>query len=162
MNWVQISTAVITLAGGAFFYLLERLPGTNYFIPTHFNQLVIADSFGSINQALPSFIHPFAFNLLTVGILACKTRKSIIAACMFWLVMEGLFEALQHDAISQQLVPLLPAWFNHVIILDNIETHMKVGRFDSLDLLFIVLGVIVAFIVSTLTRKEGANYEKQI
>lgn len=159
MNWRQISTAVIALAGGVLFYLLERLPGTTYFIPNNFNQIVIADSFGLINQALPSLIHPFAFILLTVGILGCKTRKGILFASLFWFVLDGLFELLQHDYISQQLVPLLPAWFNQVVILDNFETYMKVGRFDLLDLSFIVLGVIAAFFISTITRTRGISYE---
>jgi len=160
VNWTQISTAVITLTGGAFFYLLARLPGTTYFIPNNVTPIVIAENFGLINQALPSLIHPFAFILLTVGILGCKSRKGILLACIFWFVLVGLFEALQHEYLSQQLVPLLPEWFSQIFILENFRTYMTVGRFDWLDMGFITFGVIAAFIISTITRQEGVSYEK--
>lgn len=142
------------------FYLLQRLPGTTYFIPDNFNQIVLTDEFGLINQALPSLIHPLAFILLTVGILGCKTRKGILFTCLFWLLLDGLFELLQHDAINQLLTPLLPAWFDNIIILDNIKTYMEVGRFDLNDLSFMAIGAVAAFFISLLTRKEENPYEQ--
>ena len=156
MNWTQIISAMITLAGGSLFYLLGRIPGSTYFIPDDFNQIVLTDEFGLINQALPSLIHPLAFILLSVGILGCKTRRSILFVCLFWLLLDGVFELLQHQAVNQWLTPWLPAWFNDVIILDNIKTYMEVGRFDLLDLSFIALGAVAAFFISTITRK-GRN-----
>ena len=155
MNWLQISSAIITLAGGSLFYLLERLPGTTYFIPADFSPAVIHSSFGLINQGLPSLLHPLAFILLTVGILGCKTRKGILAASLFWLIVDGLCELLQNDHIAQQLTPLLPSWFDQIVILDNIKTYMDVGRFDPLDLGFIALGSAIAFFIATITRKGG-------
>jgi len=153
MNWFQIITAISTLIGGAIFYLLGRISGSTYFIPNNFNHLVLTDEFGLINQALPSLIHPLAFILLTVGVLGCKTKKGILYVSLFWLILDGLFELLQHEAINQLLTPLIPAWFNNVIILDNIKTYMEVGRFDLYDLSFIALGTVAAFFISTMTRK---------
>ncbi len=160
MNVIQIITAAITLIGGVFFYLLERMPGTTYFIPNNFNQALVADDFGFINQALPSLIHPFAFILLTVGVLGCKTKRGILFASLFWLTLDGLLELIQHDAANQFLTPLLPAWFNKIIVLDNVRIYMEVGRFDFLDLVFITLGVTAAYFISLLTRKERNSYEQ--
>lgn len=159
MNWIQIVSAIVTLIGGSLFYLLGRIPGSTYFIPADFNSLVLTDEFGLINQALPSLIHPIAFILLTVGILGCRTRKGILFVCLFWLLMDGMFELLQHDTINQLLMPWLPAWFDNIIILDNFKTYMEVGRFDLNDLIFMAIGVVTAFFISLITRKEENPHE---
>ena len=72
--------AFFALAVGVAVYLIDRSPGSVYFIP---EWLSLSDSvnrmFGVIGNYLPTFVHPFAFILFT-AVVVNPTRQTLLLA----------------------------------------------------------------------------------
>ena len=79
----------------------------------------------------PSFVHVFAFSLLTASCLP-KTRMWLIAACGSWLAFSCVAELLQHPQFQLQLGPALVG-----------------GSFDPLDLCGNAAGALAAFVIAS-------------
>jgi len=105
MPAILVAVACSALAAGGFLYVADRsaappaivapfvLPGREVF-------------FGPFGQWLPSFVHPFAFALLTV---AARSRRAAPPgdACAAWWALNVAFEAAQHPQLR-----LLPGTFD--------------------------------------------------
>jgi len=159
MNLRQIAIALAALLLGALFYLLLRPPGTTYFIPETLSMFFIDHAAAGWLSAVPSFFHGFAFVLLTVGVLGCRQQGCLLWVAVFWLVVDGLFELAQHQQISQWLITHLPAWFEQVVLLENVDDYLLTGRFDVYDMLGLLLGVGAAYLVAIFTNEGEKYYE---
>jgi hypothetical protein len=134
--------ACLSLALGLLVYLTDRRSGTAWLIastgvfgPQHL--------FGDVGQWLPSFVHPFAFSLLTAAVLA-PTAQARLAACAAWAGVNLLFEAGQHRALSGPLSHLLlgplAGWpGSHML-----ARYFVQGRFDPGDLAAVLAGALAA------------------
>ncbi|MGA9031832.1 MAG: hypothetical protein WB402_04860 [Sulfuricaulis sp.] len=147
--------AAVALSVGLLVYLLGRQPEHVYFL---FHGFSLAHGhhslFGVPGNYLPSFVHVYAFILLTVAV-AGFSKARLIGTCAAWFVVASLFEVAQHPAISPIIAVAVPAWFARVPILDNTAAYFLNGTFDPLDLLFIALGTIAAYVTIVLTRNSA-------
>jgi hypothetical protein len=141
---IQIVTGFSALLLGTLVYLLDRNPGSVYFIPSWLSLSINAKSiFGGIGNYIPTFVHPFAFVLLTTAFVEAK-KQNILLICLTWLAIDGLFEFAQIKDVAQWLVTFVPA-FNNIPILENTRNYFAHGTFDILDIASIVLGILTAY-----------------
>jgi hypothetical protein len=112
INKTQIFAGIGLLFAGTFYYYFFRNADQTYFI-----QL-----FGLILQklgySLPTFIHVFAFSLLTAGLMA-NSQKGYAAACLFWFGINVLFEFGQK--YDSWVIQFVPGWFSNFIFLENTQ-----------------------------------------
>lgn len=155
LRQIDIFTLGIGALGvGVLIYVFDRQPEFIYFLPgwlslnSHLGSL-----FGSIGNHLPTFLHVYAFILLTV-VAASPSISKLIPVCLAWFTLDSLFEVAQIDAIAQWLAIHTPAWFADIPFLENTTRYFLLGTFDVIDLLSIAAGTITAYItVSVLTRR---------
>jgi hypothetical protein len=146
-DWRLVGLGAAALGLGIVFYLLYRPPAQTYFIPEALSLYSAkASTFGGLGNHLPTFLHVFAFSLITSGMLGC-TRQGALLACLFWLFVNAFFEIGQHPAVAEIIIPVIPGWFDGIPILENTASYFRQGRFDAYDLLSIVLGGIGAYLL---------------
>mgnify|MGYP001048704095 CR=1 FL=1 len=87
---VLVSMAVLALSAGLLLYLGDRPAGSAWLIPA-LPLLQGMNLFGSAGAWLPSFVHPFAFALLTAAALPDRASWRY-GACLGWLVVNAAFE----------------------------------------------------------------------
>jgi hypothetical protein len=146
--------AAVALSVGLLVYLLGRQPEHVYFL---FHGFSLAHGhhslFGVLGNYLPSFVHVYAFILLTAAV-AGFSQTRLTGTCAVWFVVASLFEAAQHPAISPIIAAAVPAWFARVPILDNTAAYFLNGTFDLWDLLSIVLGTMAACVNHLADEKQ--------
>lgn len=153
---LYVLIAIAALAFGLLVYLFDRRPEHVYFLSHGF---VLAHAphslFGVVGNYLPTFVHVYAFILLTV-VVAGSARARLIGICAAWFIIAALFECAQLPAIAGSIAAAVPAWFARVPVLDNTAAYFLGGTFDVMDLLSIALGTVAAYLTVTLTR-TGAD-----
>jgi len=145
-SWWAIWSGVAVLGVGVLVYVVDRPAGATalpenltFFQPT-------IRFFGVLGQSLPSFVHVFAFSVLTTALLGAS-RRVAIAACAGWALVNAAFEFGQHPLIAARLSQLTPSWFGNIPILARTQGYFLYGTFDPLDLLFIALGALSAYLL---------------
>ncbi len=137
----------LILAAGALFYWLTRPTESAAFLALlPGGPMLEGDTDVSrwLNW-LPSFVHVLAFSILTW--LAFGYRRAGLA-CGSWLCIGVVFELAQ--GLPPTAIDFLPAIF-------NLQTGLKAGVFDPLDLFACVLGAMTAWIVMCSLRKRAAR-----
>jgi hypothetical protein len=145
---IQIFLAIFALLIGVLVYLLERQPERIYFIPAWLTNTVTGHPFlGGIGNHIPTFVHVYAFILLTMAIVvpAHQYRRYLIAVCVFWFSIDGLFEIAQLDAIAHGIANHTPTWFKGIPFLENTAEYFLSSTFDALDLVSIGIGAVAAY-----------------
>jgi hypothetical protein len=145
---------ICALGVGVLVYVFDRQPEFIYFLPNwlSFNNQP-GGLFGIIGNYLPTFLHVYAFILLTV-VVAVPSITKLLPVCLAWFTFDALFEFAQIDTIAQWLAAHTPAWFIGIPFLENTSNYFLLGTFDMIDLLSITAGTIAAYItVSVLTRR---------
>jgi hypothetical protein len=159
---IKLIIAVCALFLGTLEYVLSR--------PTHSSGLGTAilgtasdfpwkvSIFGFLGGVIPEFIHPFSFALITMALYPRVDQKTRGIICVFWLVVEVLFELGQ--AFGHQISQFLGNTLPHGGIIRLLRNYFARGTYDHLDILAICLGIASAFIIGEiLTRKEGKENE---
>jgi hypothetical protein len=158
VNRTQIYLGILALVLGVVLYLLDRPSAQTYFVPEALSLYQGGSKvFGVLGNYLPTFVHAFAFALISNGVLN-KNLKTALGVCAFWALVDGAFELGQHPAIAPHITALIPAWFSHLPLLENTRGYFQFGRFDPLDLLSIAVGATLAYAVIVFTQgKEGPD-----
>lgn len=149
----KIAIASVVLAAGVLVYLIERSGTTVYLLPDWWMSVHPSSSLG---QHLPSFSHAFAFAILTAVLLA-PWRGALLAACLFWTIVDSLFEFGQIDAVAERIAYYSPEWMANWPILDNVDSYFLAGTFDPVDIGFVILGAAAAFIAGVTAEHSGAS-----
>lgn len=162
VNKLQILIGFAALLAGLFVYLIDRPPGTTYFLAGWAKDISFYDRipnmFGHIGSSLPAFAHVFSFILITAGILG-SSKRGCLFICIFWLLIDGAFEMGQR--YSSIPLKFIPSWFDGIPFLENTANFFRLGTFDYLDLIAFLLGTVFAYIILTLTMERRKGYEKK-
>ena len=162
VNKLQLFVGLCILLQGILFYYFLRNAEHIYFIQFFGLTPPIKETpqfvlrFG---YSLPTFIHVFAFSLISAGIMT-SSKKGYTTACLFWFVINVLFEFGQK--FDSWVVQYIPNWFSEIPFLENTKSYFLQGSFDYLDLFSITLGALVAYIFLITTTQKGRENEKQI
>ena len=163
INWRQVLVGILALGLGVALYVLDRPPAQTYFVPNALSLFEEAASvFGTIGYHLPTFLHVFAFCLITSGVLGCG-RRGAAMVCLLWLLIDGAFELGQHPDAARIILPLIPGWFANIPVLDNTANYFSQGHFDPADVISILLGTVGAYLaIWALPMKQDAILNPQI
>ena len=138
-----------------FVYLVDRPAQQVYFIS---NDISLFQSgrliFGVLGQNLPSFIHVFAFSILTAGIMNCQSRRCGLMICLTWAIINVAFEIGQTSDVSFILINAIPSWFAGLPVLEHSRSFFVYGTFDVFDLLLAVAGAAIAYGLITMTMRR--------
>ena len=142
----QALLAIIALLSGIFVYLFVRPPASVYFVAGFLQPLNITFAPGFwFAEQLPSFLHTYAFILLTYVVVGIKSQKALYASITLWLFLELLFELGQMPSVAVILVSLTPEWFSSFYVLELIDGFFINGTYDALDVLAILLAALAAW-----------------
>ena len=150
---LYVALAVAALFLGLLVYWLDRRPEHVYFLSHGFALAPREHSlFGVVGNFLPTFLHVYAFILLT-GAVAGSSKARMVRICAAWFVIATLFEIAQLRAVAPIIAAAVPAWFARVPVLDNTTAYFLNGTFDVLDLLSIALGTVAAYFTIAIAKK---------
>ncbi|MCX5846321.1 MAG: hypothetical protein NTW12_08190 [Deltaproteobacteria bacterium] len=152
---IQVFIGLAALFFGVAVYII-RSPGRVYFVPKYFSYLRLPDDIVNVVRIvggnLPDFIHPFAFILITAGLISLDNRKTQFFICLGWFLLESFFELGQH--FKEAYLLFIPSWFDNIPILDHTKNYFLNGTFDVLDMLSFFAGTVAAFCVLWITSKR--------
>lgn len=152
--------ALGALALGAFIYGHDRPPQAAWLLPAWLQSAGAGSVrwLGSAGDWLPSFLHAFAFALLTASVVAPpvpaprharavqRTPRGVVAACIGWWLVDSAFELGQHPDLSHAIAEALPAAWARIPVLDHVGSSLTRGTFDLADLAAIAVGAVAAFV----------------
>jgi len=98
--------AFASLLLGVFIYVAERSGNKAYFLRAAYDPHIHSGVLHAVSGQLPSFVHVYAFILLSVAVAPRSMRSGSI--CLSWAVIDSLFELAQHPAIGRRLLSTLP------------------------------------------------------
>lgn len=152
-----LAMAIGALCVGVLFYALARQHNHVYFLPHLMIPLDFSvDSFAPLGDHLPTFIHVYAFILLTV-VVAAPSVTRILPICLAWFTLDSLLECAQIDSIARWIALHTPDWFYGIPFLENTANYFLFGTFDALDLLSIAAGTIAAYMTVNKTQEGLYN-----
>lgn len=152
---VLLTAAVGALAVGSFVYICDRNPDHVYLLSDQVSlNNVYGNVFGLIGNHLPTFVHVYAFTLLTVAVAVPSICK-LPTVCLTWFTIDSLFEIGQIDPIAHWIGYHTPQAFSAIPVLNNIENYFLHGTFDVIDVLSIVLGTLAAYLTVVAGTRGG-------
>ena len=159
INIRQFFVGLNILIVGVLYYFFFRTAEHTYFLKFFENtpQLkhLLPPLLVALGNSLPTFIHVFAFTLMTAGLFASK-EKGYIIVCFFWFTVDTLFELGQgYNNVMNQVIP---ACFSDFFLLEKSKNYFLHGRFDYLDLFSIAVGSVLAYMLlvkTKITRSEA-------
>ncbi|MBN1227285.1 MAG: hypothetical protein JXA79_09855 [Deltaproteobacteria bacterium] len=158
-NKKTVLIGLISLIIGILFYVFFR-PGLSTYFQREFMKIdILAHHFptilGRVGGSFPEFIHPFAFSLISMGLIS-KGTKSRLLICTVFFSMNLFFEFGQK--YSDFVVRFIPNSFNSLFIIENTKNYFVTGTFSVFDLAAIFLGSIMAFVIAEkISTKEETS-----
>jgi hypothetical protein len=141
-----LAIAMMALGIGVLIYVFDRQAQYVYFLPAWLSAYnAHGGVFGLLGNYLPTFIHVYAFILLTV-VVAGLSGTRVLPVCFFWFAIDSLFEVAQWGPVARWLAVHTPDWFEGIPFLENTSAYFLHGTFDVLDLLSIALGTLAAWL----------------
>ena len=145
----QVQIAVIATSAlciGALVYVFDRQLESVYFLSKSLSLSSPAvNLFGNVGNYLPTFIHVYAFILLTAACLNAS-QKQLIYICVTWLFIDLLFEVTQLEPVAQWIASGVANRFDGVLVLENITPYFLHGVFDISDIYSIAAGAVAAYL----------------
>lgn len=143
---LQLIVALSALLIGVLVYLTTRSHQQVLFL-NYLPEMDVAFSLsvGGLIYSIPSLLHIYAFILLTSVVISASINAARLI-CIFWLIIELVFETGQHPVVASAISENLPEWFYHYAWLQSISNYFINGKFDVLDVMCLVLGSVFAFI----------------
>lgn len=150
--------AALALTTGVLVYLSDR-DSTRALLMPALPAWVSGHRFGVLGLWLPSFLHTFAFSLLTVVLLPAHSRWCV-GACGAWAAINLLFEFGQHPRLSPPLAQMLHSGLGDGRISTALAAYFLRGTFDVGDIAAAALGAVAALALTRLhLGRPGADHE---
>lgn len=144
-----IASAIVVFLIGTAVYVLGRDWTTTLFLaPLSAWQPDLRVSFGFLGANLPSLCHAYTFTLLIILAL-WPARHARLAGAFTWVFVAAGLECLQAEALSD-LVAIGSSRFAGNPLADGFLAYTMNGRFDVADLAATALGVLAAFVATSI------------
>jgi len=145
------------LALGVLVYATDRDNAHAMLFPA-FATLATGPVFGVVGPWLPSFVHPFAFSLLTAAAVH-RSASPAYAACAAWWAVNMVFEFAQHPQLSGRFVESVKGLFGQTWLSRALANYSLRGSFHVDDLVAATAGVLVAAGVLALVHRLEMRHE---
>ena len=132
----------LALAVGMLVYMTDRDAVHAMLFPS-IASLDTGPIFGALGPWLPSFVHPFAFSLLTAAALQ-RAASPAYGACAAWWAVNIAFELGQRPQISGGLTQLLHGAFGPTTLTRALSNYFVRGTFDVGDIVATTAGALAA------------------
>ena len=153
----MLLTAAAALGLGLLFYLSDRPAGSAMLLP-HAATLGHGPLFGAVGAWLPSFLHPFAFGLLSAAASRRRATPAYGAVAAWWAV-DLSFELGQLPQLSAPLSQALQSGFGPLAPAQALSRYLVNGRFDAADVLALSAGALAAAGVLRLLHRRESRHE---
>ena len=160
VNKKQAIIGSLLLLAGIMYYLLGRNPDKVYAIHSiHWLYALNLYKFNIFNNYIhdvsPSLIHSCSFTLLTCAFLPTVSKKRYCVVCSLWAAIGCMFE------LSQLYKPTIPdiyfdTWGVGPLLKLTFD-YFKYGTYDVNDIVFTILGSVIAYVILLLTINGGKN-----
>jgi hypothetical protein len=155
-NRTELSIGFLGLSIGVLFYFVGRPKGATYFqskLP-HVDRMFpyIPDLLGRVTGSFPSFMHPFSFSLIGMGLIS-QTRRSRILVCSIFLILNLFFEMGQR--YKEIVADVTPDWVGTLPVLMNMKQYFLKGTFAISDVVAACLGSATALMVTEIMSKQS-------
>lgn len=155
-NRTELFIGFLGLAVGVLFYFVGRPKGATYLQ----NKLAQIDGMfpygpdllGRATGSFPSFMHPFSFSLIGMGLIS-QTRRSRILVCSIFLILNLFFEMGQR--YKEIFAGLTPGWVGTLPVLMNMKQYFLKGTFAISDVVAACLGSATALMVAEIMSKQS-------
>ena len=140
---VLIAFAALALTAGVLVYAVDR-SGPHVLPLAGVAASFAAPLFGSLGHWLPSFVHPFAFSLLSAAARPSAAKARVVrpayGACFAWWLVNVAFEAGQHPAVSTTLAQFIDRMLGDGGPARWLANYFMFGTFDVLDIVAATAG----------------------
>ena len=150
---LPLGLASLTLAVGVLLYLTDRTASSSMLLP-NIGAHAKLHAFGTLGQWLPSFVHAFAFSLLSAAALYPRASPAY-AVCVAWGSLNVLFEIGQHPLVSARLADALRDCEGWLPFAQALSNYFVRGTFDPGDLVAAALGAMAAAAVLFLSHHRS-------
>jgi len=130
---------------GLLVYLADRRAADTLLLPG-FAALGTGPLFGIIAQWLPSFIHPFAFSLLSAAVMRRRVASGLapFSICALWWAVNLAFEVGQHPRFSAPIADALQFGLGLNALTVALSRYFLHGHFDWGDVAAVSAGALAA------------------
>ena len=163
--WLPRRSALLLLAGlalglGLLVYLADRRTADTLLLP-RFATLGTGPLFGVIAQWLPSFVHPFAFSLLSAAAMRrpAASARAPYGICAFWWAVNLAFELGQHPRFSARIADALQFGLGQNALTAAMSRYFLRGRFDWGDVAALSAGALAAAAVLWLLHDSEDTHD---
>jgi hypothetical protein len=152
--------AGIALCLGLLVYVAERSSTHTMLLP-RFAAQGGGPHFAAITQWLPSFIHPFAFSLLSAAALRPRVTSGQppYIVCALWWAANLAFELGQHPRFSTALADALQGGGRQHPLATATAQYFLHGRFDWADIAALSAGALAAAAVLRVLHTSEDSHE---
>ena len=144
--------AALALALGIIVYVTDRDTSRAVLIPS-IATFAGSKVFGALGQWLPSFLHTFAFSLITAAALAPRSTPRY-GACVAWAAINVGFEIGQHPLVSVRLAEALLGPMHGWPLVQPLARYFVHGTFDWGDIAAAMLGAFTSATALRLTHRD--------
>lgn len=141
----------LAFAVGLLVYLMDRDASKPALIPS-VAWLAGSNVFGALGGWLPSFVHTFAFSLLTAAVLPERSVPRY-GACIAWFAVNVVFEVGQHPLVSVRLAEALQGGPGGSPLTQPLASYFVHGTFDPGDIVAGLFGALAAGAVLRLMHR---------
>ena len=142
---ILITSASLALVLGVMVYLSDRPPSHATLLPAMF-ALSTGSLFGVLGNWLPSFVHPFAFSLMSSALRAPAAAPAY-GTCAAWWSVNVIFEVGQHPLVRPFVVERLHDTLGEGWLTRPVSNYLLRGTFDVGDLIAATLGALTAVLL---------------
>lgn len=139
---------MVALVLGLLLHVTQRDAAYSLLVP-RVDALTGLPELGAVAGWLPSFIHPFAFSLLSAALLPAPASARY-GACIAWCAVNIAFEVGQHPRISPSLAENLDSALGKTPLGPPAQALADCalrGTFDTGDIVAAMLGALAAAMV---------------
>lgn len=154
---VLVALGSLALALGVLVYAADR-GGAHAMLFPAFATLASGPMFGTIGPWLPSFVHPFAFSLLTAAAMQ-RSAAPAYGACAAWWAVNMAFEFAQHPQLSGPFADAVQGLFGQTWLSRALSNYALRGSFHVDDLAATTAGALAAGGVLALVHRWEARRE---
>ena len=145
---------VLALILGSIEYFAGR-PDSIVHFQLYFNNAstapVVPDIYGSFGNYAPTFFHALSFSLISISFLSSFFTKEFL--CIFWFLLDSVMELGQLIITKSLAYKIIPDSLSVHPVINRIVDFFEHGTYDSLDILSIFLGCLVAYLIGVFNTK---------
>jgi hypothetical protein len=127
-------------------------------VPLFLTGIAESPTIRELTYQVPTLVHTFAFCVLLAAIWA-SAKQVAVNVCVALIAFELLLELGQHDLFTRSIETILPVDSIDSQVLALVPRYFTNGTFDPLDVLSILVGGLLAIVVTRFSFRKDRSHE---